>query len=207
MAGLENRKRAVKKDILNNLNRRDDIMEFRGSYVALITPFTKNDEVDEEKIRELRQTMMSCTVENKEKQNLDKVFTKNAYEKANEAFENQKELQTIIKYLDEKKEAKELNNPGIARMVKNYFYETTLIIFECARILKKGSPFVMVNDNVRYNGLEVPVDLLLSEIASNFDLVTEKIWVLPKGKGNSSQQMKKHGRAELRKCVYLWKKA
>ena len=28
-------------------------MEFRGSYVALITPFTKNDEVDEEKIREL----------------------------------------------------------------------------------------------------------------------------------------------------------
>ena len=28
-------------------------MEFKGSYVALITPFTKNDEVDEDKIREL----------------------------------------------------------------------------------------------------------------------------------------------------------
>ncbi len=28
-------------------------MEFKGSYVALVTPFTKNNEVDEEKIREL----------------------------------------------------------------------------------------------------------------------------------------------------------
>ena len=28
-------------------------MEFKGSYVALITPFTKNDEIDEDKIREL----------------------------------------------------------------------------------------------------------------------------------------------------------
>lgn len=35
------------------MNRRDDIMEFKGSYVALITPFTKNDEIDEDKIREL----------------------------------------------------------------------------------------------------------------------------------------------------------
>lgn len=163
-------------------------------------------DVDEEKIRELRQTMMSCTVENKEKQNLDKVFTKNAYEKANEAFENQKELQTIIKYLDEKKEAKELNNPGIARMVKNYFYETTLIIFECARILKKGSPFVMVNDNVRYAGANIPVDLILSALAEDAGFNVEKIWVLPTGKGNSSQQMGVHGREELRKCVYVWRK-
>lgn len=65
----------------------------------------------------------------------------------------------------------------------------------------------MVNDNVKYNGLEIPVDLILSNIADEFSLKTEKIWVLPKGKGNSSQQMKKHGRTELRKCVYIWKKA
>jgi DNA modification methylase len=163
-------------------------------------------DVDEEKIRDLRQAMMSCTVENRDKENLNQLFAKEIYEKANKAFENQKELQTIIKYLDEKRESKELNNPGIVRMVKNYFYETALILFECARLLKSGAPFVMVNDNVRYAGANIPVDLILSDIAQEAGFGVEKIWVLPTGKGNSSQQMGAHGREELRKCVYVWRK-
>jgi len=32
------------------------------------------------------------------------------------------------------------------------------------------------------------------------------IWTLPRGKGNSSQQMGCHGRRELRKCVYVWER-
>lgn len=163
-------------------------------------------DVDEKKIRELRQTMMACTVENKDKENLNQLFSQDIFEKANNAFEKQKELQTIIKYLEEKKESNELNNPGITRMVKNYFYEITLIIFECARLLKSGAPFVMVNDNVRYAGANIPVDLILSDIAQSAGFNVKKIWVLPTGKGNSSQQMGTHGREELRKCVYVWQK-
>ena len=162
--------------------------------------------VDEEKIRQLRQDMMSCTVENREKENLNGVFSSSIYSEAKQAFDNQIALQNIIKYLYEKKESKELNNPGIARMVKNYFFEITLIIFECARVLKKNSYFVMVNDNVRYAGANIPVDLILSNIAEKAGFIVEKIWVLPVGKGNSSQQMGVHGREELRKCVYVWKK-
>ncbi len=162
--------------------------------------------VNEEKIRELRQTMMSCTVENKGKKNLDTLFSKDIFLEANKSFEKQEELQTIIKYLEEKKESKELNNPGIVRMVKNYFYEMALIIFESTRILKEGAPFVMVNDNVRYAGANIPVDLILSAIAEDAGFFVEKIWVLPTGKGNSSQQMEEHGREELRKCVYVWRK-
>lgn len=149
---------------------------------------------------------MTCTVENREKENLDQFFSQDIFQRANKAFENQKELQTIIKYLDEKKDNKELNNPGIVRMVKNYFYETALVIFECARLLKSGAPFVMVNDNVRYAGANIPVDLILSDIAQEAGFEVEKIWVLPTGKGNSSQQMGVHGREELRKCVYVWRK-
>jgi len=163
-------------------------------------------DVDEEKIRDLRQAMMTCTVENREKENLDQLFSQDIFQRANKAFENQKELQAIIQYLEEKKDNKELNNPGIARMVKNYFYETALIIFECARLLKNGAPFVMVNDNVRYAGANIPVDLILSDIAQDAGFDVEKIWVLPTGKGNSSQQMGTHGREELRKCVYVWRK-
>ena len=62
------------------------------------------------------------------------------------------------------------------------------------------------NDNVRYAGEEVPVDLILSSIPESFGLVTEKIWMLNRGKGNSSQQMGAHGRSELRKSVYIWRK-
>ncbi len=64
----------------------------------------------------------------------------------------------------------------------------------------------MVNDNVRYAGEEVPVDLILSDMAESFGLKVRHIWTLGRGKGNSSQQMGNHGRSELRKCVYVWEK-
>lgn len=163
-------------------------------------------DVDEEKIKELRQSMMSCTVENRDKENLNNLFSEKIFIAAGQAFDEQQELQAILKYLNECKINKELNNPGIVRMVKNYFYEMALIIFECARIIKPGAPFVMVNDNVRYAGAHIPVDLILSDIAQRAGLDVEKIWILPTGKGNSSQQMGTHGREELRKCVYVWRK-
>ncbi|MHC5048438.1 MAG: restriction endonuclease, partial [Planctomycetota bacterium] len=52
----------------------------------------------------------------------------------------------------------------------------------------------------------VPVDLILSDFAAGFGLHVEHIWTLARGKGNSSQQMGAHGRQELRKCVYVWRK-
>ena len=162
--------------------------------------------IGEEKIRDLRQSMLSCTVENKEKIGLDKKFGSKIYNIATDAFDNQKLLQYILQYLNVLKDKKELNNPGIARMVKNYFYELSLIIAECARTMKKNGYFVMVNDNVRYAGISIPVDLILSDFAEAAGLEVEKIWILPIGKGNSSQQMGNHGRKELRKCVYVWKK-
>ena len=91
-------------------------------------------------------------------------------------------------------------------MVRNYFFEMCITVFELARILKPGGKIVMVNDNVRYAGEEIPVDLILSDFAHSFGLHVKHIWTLPRGKGNSSQQMGNHGRRELRKCVYVWEK-
>jgi hypothetical protein len=80
------------------------------------------------------------------------------------------------------------------------------VIFEMARVLAPAGHVIMVNDNVRYAGEEVPVDLILSNMAEAFGLTSKKIWTLGRGKGNSSQQMGNHGRTELRKCVYVWEK-
>ena len=162
--------------------------------------------VGEDALKHLRQTMLTCTVENRFKDDLEAVSGSKKYSDAMNAWQEQELLANIIGFLEQAKVAGELNNSGIPRMVSGYFREMALAIFEFERILKPGAPLVMVNDNVRFHGIHIPVDLILSDIASKAGFDIEKIWVLPKGKGNSSQQMGEHGRSELRKCVYIWKK-
>jgi hypothetical protein len=64
----------------------------------------------------------------------------------------------------------------------------------------------MVNDNVRYAGASISVDLILSYIAEGLGFAVDEILIVPQGKGNSSQQMGKYGKDALRKCVYVWRK-
>jgi len=161
--------------------------------------------VDEQGFRDLRQSLLTCTVENRAKSGLENRFPKPIFEQAVAAFDSQELLGHILEYLDACRENGSLNNTGIPRMVRNYFLEMTLVIAECARVLKPGAPLVMVNDNVRYQGANISVDLVMSALAERVGYDVEVIWVLPRGKGNSSQQMGEHGREELRKCVYVWR--
>lgn len=159
--------------------------------------------VDEEGLARLRQEMLSCTVENRTK---DLLALNPEWEAAIAAADRHPLLQSILVYLDSQKELGLLNNNGIPRMVRGYFYEMACVIFESARVLKRRAPLIMVNDNVRYAGASISVDLILSEIAEHLGFKAEQILVLPNGKGNSSQQMGAHGRDPLRKCVYVWRK-
>lgn len=159
--------------------------------------------VDEEGLAKLRQEMLSCTVENRAK---DLLALNPKWEAAVAAADQHPLLQSILTCLDSQKELNLLNNNGIPRMVRGYFYEMACVIFESARVLKRGAPLIMVNDNVRYAGVSISVDIILSEIAEHLGFKTEQILVLPNGKGNSSQQMGVHGREALRKCVYVWRK-
>jgi len=159
---------------------------------------------DEKRLTDLRQTMLSCTVENRAK---DLRAINPRWSSALDAADQQPLLQAILNYLDAQKAQGLLNNAGIPRMVRGYFYEMACVIAECARVLKPSAPLFMVNDNVRYAGASISVDLILSSLAENLGLRVENILVLPNGKGNSSQQMGEHGRAELRKCIYVWSRA
>ncbi len=164
-----------------------------------------------EQVRKLRQSMVTCTVENKEKYE----FLKNIYETLGkqhsfdtivEVYSNNPAMAEVNNVLNILNKSGKLNNSNIPRMVKNYFFEMCFVVYEMARVLKSGGYCVMVNDNVRYGGEEIPVDLILSDFAESFGFNVNKIFVLPKGKGNSSQQMGSYGRSEVRKCVYLWQK-
>jgi len=181
--------------------------DYTRTYALELIFLNKNDE----DIKNLRQTMLSCTVENKDK--LD--YLKNLYSNLgrlsdfsfiNNLYFSHPAMCEINYTLTHLNEQGNLNNSNIPRMVKNYFYEMLFIIYELYRLLKKGGVVTMVNDNVRYGGEEIPVDLVLSDFAEKVGFKIKKIWTLPIGKGNSSQQMGEHGRSELRKCVYIWEK-
>jgi len=157
-------------------------------------------------VKSLRQAMLSCTVENLSKTDLTGYFSADVYAAAKTAFEAQKDLAEIVAKLIFCRATGMLNNPKITVLVYNYFFEMSLVIAQAAVLLKEGAPFVMVNDNVQYQWIPIPVDLILSDFAQHVGFDVEAIWVVPHGKGNSSQQMAKNGRQELRKCVYVWRK-
>lgn len=159
--------------------------------------------VGEMELAKLRQAMLSCTVENRAK---DIPAINPAWGRAVAAADRQPLLQRILAYLDGQRKLDLLNNNGIPRMVRGYFYEMACVICECARVLKPHAPLIMVNDNVRYAGAAISVDIILSELARELGFDVERILVLPNDKGNSSQQMGAHGREVLRKCVYVWRK-
>ena len=156
--------------------------------------------ITHKKLIQLRQDMLSCTVENKAKPIIEN------WQSAIDAANREKLLQLILNFLESESEVGRLNNKGIPRMVKGYFYEMSCVIAECFRVLSPGGYMFMVNDNVRYAGINISVDLILSNIAEKLGFTVDKILVLSKKKGNSSQQMGTHGCKPLRKCVYVWRK-
>jgi DNA modification methylase len=159
--------------------------------------------ITEKGLTQLRQTMLSCTVENRAK---DLLALNPQWKDALDIADNQPVLQSILAYLEYQRAEKQLNNAGISRMVRGYFYEMACVIAECYRVLDTDGVMCMVNDNVRYAGASISVDLILSHIAEQIGFTVENILVLPQGKGNSSQQMGGYGRKALRKCIYVWRK-
>ena len=160
----------------------------------------------EEKLRKLRQDMLTATVENRPKNGeITTAYGRSQLPtKAAKMTSECGRLQEVLTYL--RGEIKSLNNPHIIRLVENYFGEMALVVVELGRLVKSGGDVFMVNDNVRYHGMDVPVDLILSEFAEKSGFRCESIRALRRGKGNSSQQMGRFGRKEMRKCIYHWRR-
>lgn len=157
----------------------------------------------DQEVTDYRQAMLTCTVENRPK---DLLAMQPAWAEAASAVAGIALLAAVLDFLTKMKAGRRLNNASIIRMVRGYFAEMACVIQECHRVLEPGGAVIMANDNVRYAGANIAVDLILAEIAERLGLTVEAILILPRGKGNSSQQMGGYGRSELRKCVYVWRK-
>lgn len=162
---------------------------------------------DQEGFADLRQRMLSATVENRTKAEwLRRVYSDDdrLLQQAFDMYENQGALHEVLAILKEHMD--QLANRHVVRLLEGYFLEMAIIVAELGRVTRRGGTVIMVNDNVRYHGEEVPVDLILSDFAEESGFACETVWVLPTGKGNSSQQMGRFGKRDLRKCVYKWVK-
>lgn len=159
---------------------------------------------DRERFSDLRQDMLSATVENrsKERRLLDSYGDPALVRSALRMFREQGGVREVADILRDHRD--ELGNPQVIRLIEGYFLEMAVVICELSRVVRSGGVVAMVNDNVQYHGEEAPVDLILSDFAETVGFACESIRVLPRGKGNASQQMGRFGRREIRKCVYRW---
>ena len=167
--------------------------------------------ITETGIKQLRQNLLSCTVENNPKTKQLKDFyssigREDAYERIMEVIQNNNALQEINQALRQRNANGEINNKGVLKMVEGYFTELTFLFAELYRTCKPGAYVAFVNDNVRYAGEVIPVDYLTTNLAEQLGFKPIKIYTLRHQKGNSSQQMKKYGRIALRKSITIWQK-
>lgn len=167
--------------------------------------------VGHEAFLNLRQALLSCTVENRSKiQQLRALYSQigrlDDFTKIMSVIESHEAFHEILHALRLRNKRGEVNNKGIISMVEGYFTELAFVIYELFRVCKPGASVAIVNDNVRYSGEIIPVDLLMTDIAVKFGFTPETIYVLSQRKGNSSQQMGKYGREALRKSILIWKK-
>jgi len=162
-------------------------------------------------LRDLRQSLLSCTVENRPKLNLLKkhyqsVGQATRYQDILSVVQNNSVLKEINQALQTRWQRGDMNNKGVLTMVEQYFTELTFVFAEIFRTCQQGAIVAFVNDNVRYGGEIIPVDLLSTQLAETVGFEPIAVYVLPQRKGNSSQQMGKFGREALRKSITIWKK-
>lgn len=164
-----------------------------------------------ENIFALRQEQLSCTVENRSKlAELQATYLAlNAgarFDKILSLVQSNPALREVNEALQQRMSRGDMNNRGVLSMVEQYFTELTFIFAEIYRTCKPGAHVAFVNDNVRYGGEVIPVDLLTTDLAESLGFEPLKVYVLPQRKGNSSQQMSKFGREALRKSITIWRK-
>lgn len=97
-----------------------------------------------------------------------------------------------------------VNNPRVPEMIEGYFEDMYLSISQMQKRLKPDGKIGLVVSNVRFGGVNIPVDEILAEIGEQTGLTTENI-LIARYRGNSSQQMKKYERNPSRESIVIWK--
>jgi hypothetical protein len=95
------------------------------------------------------------------------------------------------------------NNPRVTSMLEGYFEDMYLVLSEMSRCLRNKGRVALVVSNVRFAGINIPVDEILGEVGAQVGLAPKEILVA-RYRGNSSQQMRDYTRKPSRESVIIW---
>lgn len=93
----------------------------------------------------------------------------------------------------------------VERFLRGYFEDLYLTLVETERILRPGGKVAYVVGNVRHAGVMFEVDMITADLCRQAGLEFEATWVI-RTRGNSAQQMGRHGRHPSRESVVLMSK-
>ncbi|MDP3770018.1 MAG: DNA methyltransferase [bacterium] len=110
----------------------------------------------------------------------------------------------IIKKIIDRVEKAGLNNSKVPEMISGYFEDMFLSLCQMQKHLKRGGKLALVVSNVRFGGVNIPVDRLLAQIGEQVGLHTEDI-LMARYRGNSAQQMGRFQRKPSRESIVVWK--
>ena len=96
-----------------------------------------------------------------------------------------------------------INNPQVITMIEGYFEDMYLCLEQMKKRLVEKGRIALVVSNVRFAGVNIPVDQLLCDIGQQLGLKPKAIWIARK-RGNSAQQMKHYERKPSRESVVVW---
>lgn len=123
-----------------------------------------------------------------------KKFDPNGYEKP-----------VVLTKLIKQIKANGTNNPQITDMIEGYFEDMYLCLQQMHKRSTKKAKIALVISNVRFAGVNIPVDQILAHIGSQVGLQPKAIWAIRK-RGNSAQQMKQYKRVPSRVSIVVWER-
>lgn len=118
-----------------------------------------------------------------------------------ENYRKPKVLQRLLRLV----ERNGTNNSKVLPMLEGYFEDMYMSLIEMHRCLKENGHIGLVVSNVRFAGINIPVDEILAELGECAGLKTIGIWAA-RVRGNSPQQMGKYTRVPSRESIIIWKK-
>ena len=100
---------------------------------------------------------------------------------------------------------RDLSDQRIRRMLRGYFLDMYLCLREVVRVCRDGAMAAFVVGNARYDGNAVLVDEFTAELGEQAGLVCREIRAV-RWRGNSAQQMGRHGRVASRESIVMFEK-
>lgn len=150
--------------------------------LELILNFVK----DNEQLKKLRYETLRSHVEARKK------YDSNGYMQPTK-------LTRIIKMI----EKNGTNNGQVTAMISGYFEDMYLCLIEMKRVLETKGKIALVVSNVRFSGVNIPVDEILGNIGEDIGLKLKEIRVV-RLRGNSSQQMRDYKKSFSRESIIIW---